>query len=593
MNRNQAIATGTVVALVMGSGFWLLTRQGAAADIQYRTATAEVRDLQQTVSATGIVQPFTVVDIKSRAGGEIQTLAVDVGDRVRKGQLIARIDPIDSQTAYDQAVADVQSARARIDQAEQSRTLQEQTAAISIEQAEANVRSAQAQVRAAEARLVQARKQSEAQPTLTEAAINQARAGLETSRKQLAQLTGGTDPQTRQEARTGLESAQASLATAKANLKNAQLNLDRQQQLVKKGFVAQSVVDTAQAQVAAAQAQVDSAQAQVRAAATRAETVGIGQDASIAAAQARVREAEQSLRTAEANRVQIELRRQDVKNAEAGLAQAKASLAQAKAAVEAARANQLQVDIRANDVKTAKAQIARAEAQLRNTTIILNQTTIRAPSDGVVLQKYVEQGTIIASATGFSSGGGQSIVQIGDLSRVYVDAQVDETDISQVKVGQKVKVEFDAMPDKPFIGTVQRIDPLGITDNNITTIKTRIELKDPSAALRPGLNGECEFLIAEKEDVLVVPARAVRNDKGKKVVQVLTGTEKEPKVEIREVKVGMETMDSVEIVSGVKSGEKVVTAAITPSKDGGKGGGEDGGFGGRTSRGPGGLVGRR
>jgi HlyD family secretion protein len=253
----------------------------------------------------------------------------------------------------------------------------------------------------------------------------------------------------------------------------------------------------------------------------------------------------------------------------------------------------LQVDIRANDVETAKASIARAEAQLRNTTIVLNQTTIRAPSDGVVLQKYVEQGTIIASATGFSSGGGQSIVQIGDLSRVYVDAQVDETDISQVRVGQTVKIEFDAVPDQPFEGVVQRIEPRGVTDNNITTVKARIELKSPTPALRPGLNGECEFLIAEKKNVLVIPSRAVRNDKGKKFVQILVGDEKNPKVETREVKIGMETMEAVEVLSGVKEGEKIVTAIITPSKDGKDDKGGRGGGQGRESSAPGGLVGRR
>jgi HlyD family secretion protein len=593
MNRTQSIITGGVVALALGSGFWMLARRGSAEETQYRTAVAAVRDLQQTVSATSVIQPFTVVDIKSRAGGEILTLAVDVGDRVRKGQLIARIDPTDSQTAFDQASADVASAKARITQAEQTRTLQSQTAVISIAQAEAQVRSSEAQVRAAQARLLQAKDQSDAQPILTNVAIEQAKADLETAEKQYIQLTKGTDPQTRQEAKTNLESAQASLQTAEANLKNAKLNWERQKQLLKKGFVAQSVVDTAEAQVTASQSQVDSAKAQVKAAATRAETVGVGQEAAIAVAQARVNQAKQALKSAEANRVQISLRQQDVKNAEAALAQARASLAQATANLDAARANRLQVDIRANDVETAKASIARAEAQLRNTTIVLNQTTIRAPSDGVVLQKYVEQGTIIASATGFSSGGGQSIVQIGDLSRVYVDAQVDETDISQVRVGQTVKIEFDAVPDQPFEGVVQRIEPRGVTDNNITTVKARIELKSPTPALRPGLNGECEFLIAEKKNVLVIPSRAVRNDKGKKFVQILVGDEKNPKVETREVKIGMETMEAVEVLSGVKEGEKIVTAIITPSKDGKDDKGGRGGGQGRESSAPGGLVGRR
>lgn len=586
--RNRAAIFGTIGVVALGAGVWAFTRGGAQEAIQYKTAVAEVRDLRYTVSATGIVQPFTVVDIKSRAGGEIVTLAVDVGDRVKKGQLIAKIDPTDSQTAYDQASADVSAARARVTQAQQTLTLQKQTTITGIKDAEARVRAAEAQVRAAEVRLAQARKQSDAQPTLTEASIKQAQASLQAAEKQFAQLKDATDPQTRQEARSNMASAEAGLRTAKANLTNAELNLKRQKGLAESGFVARSVVDTAEAQVEASRSSVASAEADVKAAGTRLETVGNSQEAAIATAQARVTEARQAVRSAEANRVQIDLRVQDVKNAEASLSQAKANLVQSQVALETARANQMQVPIRSNDITTAQAQIARAEAAQHNTQIVLGQTVIRAPADGVVLQKYVEQGTIIASGSAFSSASGQGIVQLGDLSRIFVDAQVDETDISRVKVGQKVTVEFDAVPDTPFKGRVTRIEPRGVTDNNITTVKARIELEAPSVALRPGLNGECEFLIEEKPGVLVIPSRAVRNEGGKKVVQVLTGDEKNPTVEKREIKVGMETMEAVEIVSGLKAGEKVVTAAITPGK-GGNGGPKPGEGGNQM----GGLAGRR
>lgn len=582
MNRNQTIIIGSVVALTLGWGIWNFTKAGATEATQYKTATAEMKDLRLTVSATGIVQPFTVVDIKSRAGGEILQLAVDIGDRVKKGQLIARIDPTDSQTAFDQANADVAAARARISQAQQTRTLQAQTTVTSIAQAEAQVRSAEASVRSAETQLTQAKKQSSVQPTLTDVAIRQAKASLVSAEKQLAQLTEGTDPATRQEARSSLDSAQANLKTAQANLTNAELNLKRQKQLLEKGFVAQSAVDDATAQVEAALAQVNAAKASVAAAKTRAETIGVGQDAAIAAARSRVSEAQETVRAAEANRVNIDLRKQDVANAEASLLQARAGLAQAKANLEAAKANRIQIDIRGNDIATAQAQIARAEAQAKNTQIVLGQTTIRAPSDGVVLQKYVEQGTIIASGSSFSSAGaGQSIVQLGDLSRIYVDAQVDETDISQVKVNQQVKVELDAVPNEPFAGKVMRIEPRGVTEQNVTTVKTRIELEKPSAQLRPGLNGECEFLIAEKKNVLVIPSRAIRNEKGKKFVQVMLGDEKDPKIEQREITVGMETPEAVEVLSGLKAGDKVVTATIQPGGNGpgrgGPGGGNQGG----------------
>ena len=567
MNRNNQIFVGVAAVLAAGVGVWAWSRNGAADAVIYKTAVVEKRDLRQTISATGIIQPFKVVDIKSRAGGEIQQLAVEVGDFVKKGQLIARIDPTDSRTAYQQADADVASGRARISQTEQTLALQKLTSVTAVQQAEASEAAARAQVRAAQVRLEQARKEAAMQPALTESAIRQARASLSSAQQQTIQLQKTGDPQARADARSALDSAQA-------NLTNADLNLKRQQQLAGQGFVAQATAD-------AAQAQRDASKAQYNAAKTRLDTVGQGQDAQIKAAQARVLEAQETLRNAETNRMQIELKRQDVKNAEAAVEQAQAALAQASANLATAKANRMQIGIRAADIETAKASIARSNAQRDNAQIVLGQTTIVAPRDGVVLQKLVEEGTIIASGSAFSSGGGQSIVQLGDLTRVYVDAAVDETDISNVRVGQPVKVTMDSLPDTDIRGVVQRIEPRGTTDQNITTIKTRIELTTKDVNLRAGLNAECEFIVAEKKDVLIVPSRAIKNENGKKFVQVMTD-EKEKKTEQREVTVGMETSDAVEILSGLKPGEKVVTAKIEPGKGGDakKGAGGYGGAGG-------------
>jgi HlyD family secretion protein len=549
----------------------MFSRQNSDNAIVYRTAIVERKDLRQTVSATGTVQPSKMIDIKSRAGGEVVKLAVEVGDIVKEGQLIARIDPTDSNTAFRQANADVMVADAKIRQAQETLVLQKSSAETSIAQAKANVQAAEAGLAGAQVRLEQAKKQAEAQPLLTETAIRQANATLLAAMQTLNQLQSADLPTARAEAKSALESA---LAT----LQNAEASLRRQRQLLARGFVSEAEVDTALAQYNTAKAQADSAKA-------RSETVGLGQTAQIKAAEARVTEAKEAVKTAEANRVNVELRQQDVKNAEASVAQAQATLAQTKASLQAALDNRLQNGIRADDIESAKAQSEGVRAQRENARIVLNQTTIVAPRSGVVLQKYIEEGTIIASGSAFSSAGGQAIVQLGDLTKTYVDAAVDETDISSVAVGQPVKLTFDSLPDANIEGLVQRIEPRGTTDQNITTIKTRIELKDPKAVLRPGLNAECEFVVAEKKNVLVIPARAVKTEQGKKIVQVMVGDEtKGGKPTPREIKVGMETSDAVEVLDGLKEGEKVVVATIEPGK-GGPGGPGKGGYGGGSGMG--------
>lgn len=562
MNRNTTILAATIGVIAAGSGWWMLSHRSQDSGVIYKTAAVERRDLRQTVSATGTVQPFTTVDIKSRAGGEVKHLAVDVGSRVKSGDLIANIDPSDSQTTFTQAQADVDASRSKVSQTRGTMLLQQATSATAITEAEANVAAAQA-------RLDEARTVAAAQPELTEAAIRQANATLATAVQTAAQMKQATDPQARSDVKTGLASAQA-------NLLNAEQNLKRQQQLAAKGFVAQSAVDSALAQRDVAQSQVDAAK-------TRAETVDQNQTTSIAAAEARVAEAREGVRTAEANRVQIRMKQQDVANAVASLAQAKAALA-------TARANVAQVGIRAADIDQARAETIRSEASLANSKIVLDSTTIRAPRAGVILQKYVEEGTIITSGQSLNSTG-TSIVQLGDLSRVLVQAQIDESDISQVRNGETVKLTLDAFPDREFTGHVLRTDPLGTTDQNITTVKAQIEIDHPDPGLRPGLNAECEFLVREKKGVLVVPVRAVRHEGAKKTVQVLAKGAKVP--ETREIKTGMETDDGDEVLEGLKEGDQVVTATITPGEGGGgkKGGGAGGGMGGGGAKGPGGLGG--
>ena len=555
MNKRKIILLALGVLFVLGLGGWALTRGSGAQEVTYRTAEVERQDLRETVSATGIVQPLTTVDIKSRAGGEVKLLAVEVGTIVKPGDLIARIDPTDSQTAYNQAQSDVSAARARVGQARDTLALQRLTVASAIVEAEAAVQ-------AARSRLRQAQRQAQAQPTLTQAAIRQAQAGLRRAEQNLNQLRRAGDPQARTEARTALASAEASL-------KNAEANLRRQQQLLDKGFVAEATVD-------AARTARDVALANAQAARTRAQTIGASQNAQIAAAEAQVNEARENLRTAQTQRVQDEIRRGDVANARAALAQAESTLG-------AARANAAQINIRAGDIETARAQIARSEAQFQNAQVQLNSTTIRAPRAGVVLQKYVEQGTIITSGQSFNSEG-TSIVQLGDLSRVFVDAAVDEADIARVAVGQNVTVTLDAYPDEEFQGRVRRIDPRGTTDQNVTTIKTQVEILKPDKRLRPGLNSECEFIVAEKKNAIVVPSRAVKDQRGKKTVEVLVGG----KPQAREVRTGLETNDQVEIVSGLEEGEKVVTQTIRPGEQGGgPGGGRRGGGGGPGGQGGG------
>jgi len=90
----------------------------ASDKIQYKTAKVETGMVKKTVSAVGVLQPWTTVDIKSKAGGRVDAMLVDVGTKVKVGQEIAKIDPTDTQLSVDQAQADINKAQAQTDQSQ-------------------------------------------------------------------------------------------------------------------------------------------------------------------------------------------------------------------------------------------------------------------------------------------------------------------------------------------------------------------------------------------------------------------------------------------------------------------------------------------
>src|SRR5260221_2301494 len=205
--------------------------------------------------------------------------------------------------------------------------------------------------------------------------------------------------------------------------------------------------------------------------------------------------------------------------------------AQAKADVDAAnvnlavsrqakeRADQLYKDRIITAVEHEQAQVQYANAQatvLRNRAALdirlqnLQEATVRAPVTGTVIEKDVALGQVIASGTG-SFGGGTTILKMADLTKVRVRALVNETDIGKVKPGQTGTVTVDAFPDRPFVGTVEKIEPQATIQQSVTMFPVLISIDNTSRLLMPGMNGEVSIEVERRDNVLAVPNDAVRS----------------------------------------------------------------------------------
>jgi HlyD family secretion protein len=208
------------------------------------------------------------------------------------------------------------------------------------------------------------------------------------------------------------------------------------------------------------------------------------------------------------------------------VAQAQADLAAAQAQQTTSSAQQKRAEelftsgaITAQDLENiqlasanARAAVVRARVALENARIQLEDTEVRAPISGTIIEKGVERGSVIASATQ-NVGGGTALLKMADLDLVQVTSQVDETDIGKVEKGQSATVTVDAYPNRPFDGTVLKIEPQAVVNQNVTTFPVRIRIDNRDGRLRPGMNADIEIHVGERHDVLAVPNAALRTQR--------------------------------------------------------------------------------
>ena len=204
--------------------------------------------------------------------------------------------------------------------------------------------------------------------------------------------------------------------------------------------------------------------------------------------------------------------------------QAQAQLAAAQAKLEVAEAdkkrNQEMFNARvitpqefekvAVDYENAKSGVVSAKANLDLAKQSLEDATVRAPSEGTIIDKTVSAGTVIASATG-SVSGGTTIVKMADLGVVRIRALFNETDIGSVHPGQPANVTVDAYPDRRFGGVVEKIEPQAVVQQNVTMFPVLVNLQNQEGLLKPGMNGEVSVLIDERDNVLAIPNDAIKS----------------------------------------------------------------------------------
>jgi multidrug efflux pump subunit AcrA (membrane-fusion protein) len=328
----------------------------------------------------------------------------------------------------------------------------------------------------------------------TELQISLAVSNLEAAKALYEKAKTGARPEEKKQAEAGMLSAESALKTAEANY-------NRMEELFKKKTISQQQYDLEKMQYDMAKAQYEIAKENH-------------------------------------NLVQAGLREEDIKAVESNYLSAVTSL-------KIAESLKLKLDLLRNDMKAALSNMKQAEYERKIAGIMLDDTYVRAPINGVISKKFIKEGEIIQSP-------GIPLFTLLDQKNMKAMVNIPEKNISKIKKGLEALVKIDSYPDKTFSGTIAKSG--ASLDMKLRTLEVEITISNEGGLLKEGMFARVSIYTDIHKDAVYVPVSAVVKKDGKKFVFIVKGDSpiKKP------VTTGIVEGDKVEILSGIANGDEVI-----------------------------------
>jgi RND family efflux transporter MFP subunit len=486
------------------------------------------KDMLQILEVTGTLRTDEDVRVGSRIPGRVTRVAVKEGDRVRPGQLLVALDDGDLRAQLARAQGASRAAQAKLDQLVHSREYR-------VTQLRKDLERAQSGVAAGQAKVAQAKSAASITETETETQVESARANVNASRERLKIVTDGARKQ---------ELRQATLAVeqARAEMENARTIYERRARLFAQDAIAREDVDVAETHKKVAEATYQAAleRKDLMVEGARTEEVRVAAEA--------LRSAEQTLKEAESARRRRQISEEEVRTAEAQLAQAQSNL-------DSARASQDQDRVIDDEIRAADAAFAQSRADSAFYETQLRDTRIYSPVAGVVSTRSVNPGESVTPNS--------VLMNIVALNQIYVEAQVPELDLSQVRQGMTAGITIDSLPDRKFSGTVREIIP--VADPAIKAFRVRIAVvaRPGDPQLPTGSFARANVDVGRRTQTLVVPKSAIKSETGEKFLYVI----EDGRAKRTPVQIGLTDDTDAEVLQGVKPGQQIVAAASPAISD--------------------------
>lgn len=505
--RRWIIAVAVLLLIAILAGLFFTLRPGRRA-VAYQYQKVSQGDFSLTVNSTGPLQSGTY-NLVFSGTGKIAEIDVTVGQTVKQGQILAKLDKTSLQDAINAAQAQVLAAQAILNGDESSYSKTQG-------QSQASVSAAQTALTNAQNNLSTTQQQSQTSISGAQTSLNDAQTNL---------------AKTKTASNASVSSAQTTLNNAQTNLRNVQ-NQSRTSIATAKTQETQAIAacnakptpaptptptptptpdcvklatDQYNQAVATANANVATAQNQVTTAQKGLTTAQAQAASDIATAQGQVNTAQSQLNTAMAQGNSNNTTAQGQINT----AQSQLNTTQAQADTNNATA--------LNMINTAQGTVNADLAQLQTAQHNLNNATLTAPHDGIVTTVNGTVGgtpgvPVNADSSPTSAASGSTFIQIIDTSVLQVLANVNESDTGNLMVGEPAQFTVSAYGQRIFHGTVSAITPNGQTVSNVVTYPVTIDVDKTAlngATLFPGMTANVTIIVAQRSNVLLVPASAV------------------------------------------------------------------------------------
>jgi RND family efflux transporter MFP subunit len=548
---------------------------------------AKRADLTQEVSVTGRVKPAESADLAFEMGGKVEKVQVSVGDSVKAGQELVRLNADDLKAQLRQAQAGTQSAQAQLSQYQAGLENQQSKLA----ELKAGTRPEEIQI--AETAVYNAEKswddakrslgtvKSKAEVDLTEnlnGAVTELSKAANIGKTALLTLT---DLQYAHFNNFDQESIR--LANAKAEAVFAMLGASDAGRWINNalsGLFGGAFADANAAQLDLTSAKVEKAFVSILSGLRKVKTAleAVPLTSVVTAAERTSLDAEKANVNNEiiavsakqqAIEVQKAMSKNSISTAESQESTAKNTLAsardqlalkQAGSTPEQIKGQEAQVRQAQANITSQKAMIAQASANAQSIQARIDKATLKAPLNGVVTKQDAKVGEIVSPNA--------VVVSLISEAKYQIEADVAEVDIAKIKVGNESRVTLDAYGSTvAFPAKVTKIDPAETIVEGVPTYKTTLEFMENDPRIRSGMTANLDIVTDQRKGVLVIPQRAVIANNSDRTVRILV-MEPDPKdasdkIDVMKevpVTVGIRGTDgNVEILSGLMEGDKVVT----------------------------------